>query len=428
MKKKRALLINPHIEDFAAYDHYSKPLGLIYLASYLKDRFELHFINALQRNHPALPDLKTKPDKTGNFYKTPIKKPEILSDIPRKFKRYGLPDEVFISELKKTPFVPDFVFITSGMTYWYRGVIHTINLVRETFPDTKILLGGIYPSIIPSHAKKHSTADFVIPSQDMRTVLRMINDICETEIQYNGYRNPDYSLLGEYRYAPVLTSVGCVFSCDYCISSKLNKFMQFPPEAVADCIISLYRDYGVKDFAFYDDALLFNAENHLAKILSRVISAGIETRFYTPNGLHIRFIDKKIAGLMKKAGFMDIHLSLESVSPAFHGIKDRKTTPDEFKRALETLFCAGFTGENIKVYALLNTPGSLSAEEETLEYIRQCGATPKTALYSPIPGTPDFEKAMRITEVNEPLFQNNTVYLYRSGFADKYAKYKSENK
>ena len=45
------------------------------------------------------------------------------------------------------------------------------------------------------------------------------------------------------------------------------------------------------------------------------------------------------------------------------------------------------------------------------------------AFYSPIPGTFDFNKASEITDINEPLFQNNTVYLYRSGFPMDYLNY-----
>ena len=51
-----------------------------------------------------------------------------------------------------------------------------------------------------------------------------------------------------------------------------------------------------------------------------------------------------------------------------------------------------------------------------MRYIASMRAIPRLAFYSPIPGTPDFERAARITDVSEPLFQNNTVYLYRSGF------------
>jgi len=131
--KKRILLVNPHIEDFAAYDHFSKPLGLLRLAAYLKPCFDLHFIDAMNRTHPGLTGMKFRENGTGHFYKTVIPKPGQLSDIPRRFKRYGLPDDLFRDRLRDTPFRPDYIFVTSVMTYWYTGVLHTIGLIREEF-------------------------------------------------------------------------------------------------------------------------------------------------------------------------------------------------------------------------------------------------------------------------------------------------------
>lgn len=45
---KKVLIINPWIYDFAAYDYWLKPLGLLYLASYLrKNNVEVMFLDCL---------------------------------------------------------------------------------------------------------------------------------------------------------------------------------------------------------------------------------------------------------------------------------------------------------------------------------------------------------------------------------------------
>jgi len=79
---KRALLINPWIYDFKAYDFFLKPLGLLYLASYLRENnFEVDLIDCLDRNHPLiLKNFKIKKDKygRGKFPYTFIEKPEII--------------------------------------------------------------------------------------------------------------------------------------------------------------------------------------------------------------------------------------------------------------------------------------------------------------------------------------------------------------
>jgi hypothetical protein len=98
MARKRILLVNPHIEDFAAYDHFAKPLGLLWLASYLRERFDISFLNALDRENQHEKPVRIKEDGTGDFLKRNITKPEALSDIPRTYKRYGLSDSVFLDE------------------------------------------------------------------------------------------------------------------------------------------------------------------------------------------------------------------------------------------------------------------------------------------------------------------------------------------
>jgi len=67
MQRKRILFVNPHIEDFAAYDHFAKPLGLLWLASYVREWFDVDFINALDRENPREKPVSFKEDGTGNF-------------------------------------------------------------------------------------------------------------------------------------------------------------------------------------------------------------------------------------------------------------------------------------------------------------------------------------------------------------------------
>jgi radical SAM superfamily enzyme YgiQ (UPF0313 family) len=420
--KKKILLVNPYIEDFSAYDHFSKPLGIIWLASYLKKHFDVFFINVLKRNHPLDPSKKFKDDGTGEFPKKKIKPPLILSDIPRDFKRYGISEEIFVSELKKIE-RPDYIFVTSGMTYWYTGVSYTVKILREIFPEAKIFLGGIYASILPEHAKKNINPDFIIPFQEILLVLKTLENYFGVEFEKE-FLFPSYELLGEYYYLPLLTSTGCIFNCSYCIGPKLSSFRQFDSKKFASLVKELFLLYDCRNFAFYDDALLYNSEKHLNPFLEELIDLKLPVRFYTPNGLHIRFLTLQTATLMKAANFVDVRLSLESIDENFISKSSNKTRVKDFLNSMEILYKAGFERKNIKVYILLNIPRqSLTSVEKTMHFVFENGAIPMLAYYSPIPGTPDFMEAMKITDVSEPLFQNNTVYLYRSGLDIDYFQY-----
>ncbi len=419
--KKNVLLINPYIEDFSAYDHFSKPLGLIWLSSYLKEHFDVSFINALYRLSKD-EKVKFKPDGTGDFPKRKIPVPENLKDIPREFKRYGIKEESFIKKLKEVP-KPDYIFITSGMTYWYTGLKYTVSILKDIYPHSKVILGGIYATILPQHAKENVKFDYIVSFQNIYKVLEELEKILNVNFSRE-FKFPDYEILGEYYYIPLLTSTGCVFNCSYCIGSKLNKFEQFVPENIASLIMVLHKKFNTKNFVFYDDALLVNANNHIIPLLRKIVEMEINVNFYTPNGLHIRYLTEEIAYLMKKSGFVDIRLSLESIDENFQVKSGNKTSKEDFIKAMEILYKAGFERKNIKVYTLLNVPEYENRNiERTMEFVFSNGGQPMLAFFSPIPNTKDFLKASRITDLSDPLFHNNTVYLYRSGFDLEYFQY-----
>ena len=66
-------MINPWIYDFAAFDLWIKPLGLLYLGAILKDNgFDVKLINCLDRYNKSLAEIskiKYKKYGTGHFYK-----------------------------------------------------------------------------------------------------------------------------------------------------------------------------------------------------------------------------------------------------------------------------------------------------------------------------------------------------------------------
>jgi len=76
----RILLINPWITDFAAYNFWIKPLGLLYIGSLLRNNgFQVTLIDCLDFH------TKIKGYRDGKFYKVKIEKPLPLKSIPRNY-------------------------------------------------------------------------------------------------------------------------------------------------------------------------------------------------------------------------------------------------------------------------------------------------------------------------------------------------------
>ncbi|UCE08275.1 MAG: radical SAM protein, partial [bacterium] len=139
MKSNIVLLINPWIYDFAAYDFWIKPVGLLSIGYYLeKYGYQTYLIDCLDRFHPFNPVVKNKKYGTGKFIRTPVEKPEILKHVPRKYCRYGMPIESFLKALSQIP-EPDVILVTSWMTYWYQGPQFAIKILKEKFPHLPIV-------------------------------------------------------------------------------------------------------------------------------------------------------------------------------------------------------------------------------------------------------------------------------------------------
>jgi len=61
---------------------------------------------------------------------------------------------------------------------------------------------------------------------------------------------------------------------------------------------------------------------------------------------------------------------------------------------------------------MVGLPGQRVGEvEESIAFVKETGAKPMLVEYSPIPNTPMFEKAKQMSpfDLNEPLFQNNSL-------------------
>ena len=315
------LLINPWIHDFAAYDFWAKPLGLLVLAALLRQHgCTVSYIDCLDRFHPRAS--ATDPQRRcgrGPYLKTRLPKPAALPDVPRRFSRYGIKPEWLREDLRSLP-RPDVILVTSMMTYWYSGVQETIGVLRDIFVDVPLILGGIYATLCRDHARLTAGADRVVSGAAEAVLLDMVAEVTGFRPStlfdpqdLDTYPHPAHDLQHRIGYVPLLTAKGCPFACAYCAAKKLNPDrVSRSPEGVVDEIGRWHRDFGVRDFVFYDDALLMQAEHHAVPLFEGVIRHGPKIRFHTPNALHIRWITPAVACLMKRAGFETVRLGLET--------------------------------------------------------------------------------------------------------------------
>ncbi|MGA1839826.1 MAG: B12-binding domain-containing radical SAM protein [bacterium] len=442
------LMINPWIYDFAAYDFWLKPLGFLSIASILRENcFNINFIDCLDRYHPRMLSRikrkklrKNKQHGHGQFFKEKIKKPDRLASVPRYYSRYGIHPDIFRDELKKLASPPDAVLITTTMTYWYPGTYDTIRIVREIFPKTSIIIGGNYVTLCPDHAL-HLGADYYIQGNGEKKILNLLSRITGKTISYPPDEDnldqlpyPAFDLLKERDYICMQTTRGCPFKCSYCAVNLLsNGIKRLSPARVVSEIVHWVKCHGVKNIVFYDDALLFQPEEHIIPILMGTLEKGLKNIcFHTPNGLHARFISKKLADLMFKTGFRTIRLGYETADPLKQIQTGGKVNTEELEAALAFLKEAGFLPADLGVYILIGLPGQKIKEvEESINKVVKLGGIPILTEFSPIPDTAIWEESLHYSNydlANDPIFHNNSILPCQwSGFTwEDYLNIKSQ--
>lgn len=416
------LLVNPWIHDFAAYDFWAKPLGLLTLAALLRSHdVSVAYIDCLDRFHPkAPPSDPCARDGRGPYLKTPIGRPDGLKDVQRTFSRYGIKPRWLREDLRAMQ-QPDLILITSLMTYWYTGVRETIAVIRQIFPGVTILLGGIYASLCRDHAFENSGADEVFSGPAEEALFELVANYTGFTAKahfdprnLDTYPYPALDLQSRINYVPLLTSRGCPFQCSYCASPLLNPVRMWrSPESVIEELKFWQRAHRVTDFVLYDDAFLVNAEKHAILILQKIIQADLDARFHTPNAVHIRSITAETARLLFLAGFKTLRLGLETAEFDLRHTMDHKVARNDFSRAARFLKKAGFGKHQVGAYLLVGLPGQgIRSVEHSIRIVQESEITPILAYYSPIPHTgmwPSAKAASRYDLEADPIFTNNSI-------------------
>ena len=422
MRGKTVLLFNPWIYDFAAYDLWSKPIGLLYLGALLRKLgYDVHLIDCLDRHHPAVAEIAKPIDRanaSGKFLREEVDKPAVLRHVPRRFCRYGMPPAVVAELLRATP-KPDVILVTSALTYWYLGVRDAVRMLRDVFPQAHIMLGGIYATLCSDHALAVIRPDEVIVGEGEIAVARRLAQLTggSPDFDYHHLDDlpfPAYDLYPKLTSVSLLTSRGCPNTCSFCASKALagGHRRRSPQNVLAE--IDHWHRAGVRHFAFFDDALLHRADAFIKPIMRGIVERGYDFHLHTPNGLTPRFIDAELAQLFRKAGGETLRLSFETADPARQRSMSAKVTNDELCRALRNLEDAGYARSEIGVYVLMGLPDQPPEEfRQSVLWVHGLGARVYPASFSPIPQTLEWRRAVTTglwDESADLLLTNTTLF------------------
>jgi len=401
---RRALLINPPVYDAQYWARWSQPAGLLRIAALLGTKgYDLQFIDCMETNAQGLvPKRKRRVDGKDVTIKR--------DDIEKPLYDFGMPLETLrqrLDECRDDP--PHEVWITSVMTYWWQSTCDVVNLVRSAFPLATILVGGIYPTLAPEHARENlPNADVIFKGE-----ISAASDLPTDLSLYR--RSPTYAIL--------TTSRGCPWDCVYCAARALNGGPKLRQRQAEDVVAEMEEKrvrFGIRRFGFYEDNALIAKDRHFERILEEVIERNSIRRglqLYAPEGFETRLLTPDLLVKMRMAGFEKIHLPLETVKNDNNRKWNRRhSSVQSFEAALRAAVAAGFTerSEEINAFVLFGLPGEdIDDVVDSMLYAHATVGSIVPMLFTPVPGTQVFrqhESYLR-TEMGFDLHHLNGKFL-----------------
>lgn len=274
-------------------------------------------------------------------------------------------------------------------------------LIKKRFPNVHVVLGGYIVTLLSSVFKSNpqmfgSFFDSLIVLEGELPMLKLTRSIenrepldgvpnliyrsddkiCENAViapePMSSLPPPDFDGLPLDRYLspepvlPVLAARGCYWGkCAFCSHniSYENKYRVAPADKTIADLKHLATRYGVRHFAFSDEAI---APSLMRRLVSLIIENKIDFRFSTNIRLESQF-DPALCKEMYHAGFRVVYLGLESGCDRVLGLMNKGFTQNEALVVCRNLVEAGIWNH---LYIFVGFPGEQATEaEETMKFL-----------------------------------------------------------
>lgn len=329
----------------------------------------------------------------------------------------------FLHENKKF----DFIGITVSIPL-LKNAYSIAKICKKKFPESKVVFGGIYPTVRPNEVLQNKYVDFAIRGEAEITFKeltqkskeeilglsykidnKIVNNQDRPPLDYlDSIPDPAYHLLpikkyrssiGSYKRTPSISMIisrGCPGQCTFCHSGSSNAFGKIvryrSPQRVINQIMSLQKEYGIKEISFYDDNFTTSSK-FVKEFCSLLMKNKIDLTWSCFSRVDsIRDINE--LKTMKKAGCHQISLGIESGDQAIlTNIKKHVT----LKKCLESIKLIKKAGISTRCSFMIGNPGeTIKTMEKTLNFALKLD--PDFAVFNittPYPGTEMYDWAIK---------------------------------
>lgn len=213
------------------------------------------------------------------------------------------------------------------------------------------------------------------------------------------------------RFLPLFTSRGCPYQCFYCHNLFGKRFRARSAESVIDEAREIRTRFGIRDLEVYDD--IFNLDLPRAKAICEGLCS-MDGRFQLafPNGVRADRLDRELVALMARAGTTNLAVAVETASPRLQTLIHKHL---DIERVREAISWADSDGIVTNGYFMLGFPTETAQEmEATISYAETTDLFfASFFIVTPYPGTPLWDETVA---AHESISLDFEKYNYLSGY------------
>lgn len=321
---------------------------------------------------------------------------------------------------------PDLVALTA-LTPTIGRALETAQVVKETLPDSIVVMGGYHPTFNFIETLEDENVDIVIRGEGEYIMLNLVQAL-ENQSSLHDVKgivfedknskeivvNPEAPLIQDldelpfpalnllpmkkYRLldmdthmATMITTRGCPMQCSFCSSAAMHgkKIRERSVENIVDEIEYLNTNYDIDTIAFMDDTFTLKKRKVMA-ICDEILKRNIEIMWGCTS--RVDTLDEKLLKKMKEAGCITIFIGVESADQQQLDNMCKNTTIAKIENAFKI-------AHKLKIRTIasvaLGMPGDTKEiMNKTVKFVHKL--KPNYAIYSlatPYPGTRFYKEA-----------------------------------
>ena len=321
---------------------------------------------------------------------------------------------------------PDLVALTALTTTIGRA-LETAQVVKETLPDSIVVMGGYHPTFNFIETLEDENVDIVIRGEGEYIMLNLVQAL-ENQSSLHDVKgivfedknskeivvNPEAPLIQDLDELPfpalnllpmkkyrlldmdthmttMITTRGCPMQCSFCSSAAMHgkKIRERSVENIVDEIEYLKTNYDIDTIAFMDDTFTLKKRKVMA-ICDEILKRNIEIMWGCTS--RVDTLDEKLLKKMKEAGCITIFIGVESADQQQLDNMCKNTTIAKIENAFKI-------AHKLKIRTIasvaLGMPGDTKEiMNKTVKFVHKL--KPNYAIYSlatPYPGTRFYKEA-----------------------------------